>query len=69
MMVDGGEEGQHKADRRFGAYTDLALTTMRNPFEETAEAAVQLLHDLISGRSSEPSHIVLPSQLVQRGSA
>ena len=49
--------------------TDPALTTMRNPFEETAEAAVHLLHDLISGRSSEPSHIVLPSQLVQRGSA
>ena len=49
--------------------TDPALTTMRNPFEETAEAAVQLLHDLISGRSLEPSHIVLPSQLVQRGSA
>ncbi len=49
--------------------TDPALTTMRNPFEETAEAAVHLLHDLISGRSSERSHIVLPSQLVQRGSA
>ena len=49
--------------------TDPALTTMRNPFEETAEAAVHLLHNLISGRSSEPSHIVLPSQLVQRGSA
>ena len=49
--------------------TDPTLTTMRNPFEETAEAAVHLLHDLISGRSSEPSHIVLPSQLVQRGSA
>ena len=49
--------------------TDPALTTMRNPFEETAEAAVHLLHDLISGRSSEPGHIVLPSQLVRRGSA
>jgi DNA-binding LacI/PurR family transcriptional regulator len=49
--------------------TDPTLTTMRNPFEETAEAAVHLLHDLISGRSLEPSHIVLPSQLVRRGSA
>ncbi len=26
MMVDGGEEGQHKADRRFGAYTDLVTS-------------------------------------------
>jgi DNA-binding LacI/PurR family transcriptional regulator len=49
--------------------TDPTLTTMRNPFEETAEVAVHLLHDLISGRSLEPSHIVLPSQLVRRGSA
>lgn len=46
-----------------------ALTTMRNPFEETAEAAVGLLHALISGASTEPRQVVLASALVRRGSA
>jgi len=49
--------------------TDPSLSTMRNPFEETAQAAVTLLADRMSGRSVEPQHIVLPSRLVRRGSA
>lgn len=49
--------------------TDPSLTTMRNPFEETAQAAVNLLYDRMLGRSAEPRRVVLPSQLVRRGSA
>jgi DNA-binding LacI/PurR family transcriptional regulator len=49
--------------------TEPSLTTMRNPFEETAEAAVSLLHDRMLGRSSDPEQVVIPSQLVRRGSA
>jgi DNA-binding LacI/PurR family transcriptional regulator len=49
--------------------TEPSLTTMRNPFEETAEEAVRLLYDRMSGHSLEPQHVVLPSQLVRRGSA
>jgi DNA-binding LacI/PurR family transcriptional regulator len=49
--------------------TDPSLSTMRNPFEETAEAAVRLLSDRMSARPVEPQHIVLPSRLVRRGSA
>jgi len=49
--------------------TDPSLTTMRNPFEETAQAAVSLLYDRMSGVSLGPQYVVLPSQLVRRGSA
>ena len=49
--------------------TDPSLTTMSNPFEETAEAAVSLLYDRMSSRSWEPHQVVLPSRLVRRASA
>jgi len=49
--------------------TEPSLTTMRNPFEETAEAAVHLLYERMSGRPSGPRHLLLPSLLVRRGSA
>jgi DNA-binding LacI/PurR family transcriptional regulator len=44
------------------------LTTMRNPFEESAVEAVSILDDMMSGRSG-PRQVVLPTFLVPRGSA
>jgi DNA-binding LacI/PurR family transcriptional regulator len=49
--------------------TDPPLTTVRNPFREFAVEAVNILDDLISGRVTEPRHVVLPTELVLRGSA
>jgi len=49
--------------------TDPPLTTVRNPFAETALEAVRILDDLLSGRATEPSHVILPTELVVRDSA
>jgi DNA-binding LacI/PurR family transcriptional regulator len=48
--------------------TDPPLTTVRNPFERTAVEAVRILEDMITGRSSGPEHVVLPTELVLRAS-
>lgn len=49
--------------------TDPPLTTVHNPFREFAVEAVRILDDLISGRLSHPKQVVLPTELVVRGSA
>ncbi len=49
--------------------TEPSLTTMRNPFEETAEVAIRLLCDAMSAPGAVPQHVVLPAQLVRRASA
>jgi DNA-binding LacI/PurR family transcriptional regulator len=46
-----------------------ALTTMRNPIEQTALEALQILDDQIAGRVRQPVHVLLSSELVERGSA
>ena len=46
-----------------------ALTTMRNPIEQTALEALNILDDQIAGRVRRPVHVVLSSELVERGSA
>jgi DNA-binding LacI/PurR family transcriptional regulator len=46
-----------------------ALTTMRNPIEQTALEALQTLDDQIAGRIRRPVHVLLSSELVQHGSA
>jgi DNA-binding LacI/PurR family transcriptional regulator len=46
-----------------------ALTTMRNPIEQTALEALQILDDQIAGRIRQPVHVLLSSELVERGSA
>jgi DNA-binding LacI/PurR family transcriptional regulator len=46
-----------------------ALTTMRNPIEQTALEALQLLDDHIGGRIHQPVHVLLRSELVERSSA
>jgi DNA-binding LacI/PurR family transcriptional regulator len=46
-----------------------ALTTMRNPIEQTALEALRILDDQIAGRVRRPVHLLLSSELVERGSA
>ena len=46
-----------------------ALTTMRNPIEQTALQALQILDDQIAGRIHQPVHVLLSSELVERSSA
>jgi DNA-binding LacI/PurR family transcriptional regulator len=46
-----------------------ALTTMRNPIEQTALEALQILDDQIAGRIRQPVHVLLSSELVERSSA
>ena len=45
------------------------LTTMRNPIEQTALEALQILDDQIAGRIHQPVHVLLSSELVERSSA
>jgi len=45
-----------------------ALTTMRNPIEQTALEALRILDDQIAGRVRPPVHLLLSSELVERGS-
>jgi DNA-binding LacI/PurR family transcriptional regulator len=47
---------------------DPALTTMRNPIEQTALEALRILDDQIAGRVRRPVHMLLSSELVERGS-
>jgi DNA-binding LacI/PurR family transcriptional regulator len=43
-------------------------TTMRNPIEQTALEALQILDDQIAGRVRRPVRLLLSSELVERGS-
>jgi len=45
-----------------------ALTTVRHPFRDLAEAAVRLLHGLIEGKGGLKTRLELPSELVVRAS-
>jgi len=46
-----------------------ALTTMRNPIEQTALQALRILDDQIDGRVRPPVHVLLSSELAERPSA
>jgi DNA-binding LacI/PurR family transcriptional regulator len=46
-----------------------ALTAMRNPIEQTALQALEILDDQLAGRLRTPVHVLLSSELVERGSA
>ncbi len=48
---------------------DPPLTTVHNPFEETAVEAVRILDELMAGRQASPLHVVLSTELVVRSSA
>jgi LacI family transcriptional regulator len=45
-----------------------ALTTVRQPIRQLGSTAGELLTELISGRRRAPRHVLLPSELVVRGS-
>ena len=47
----------------------LALTTIRNPIEQTATEALRILDDQMAGLVHTPVHLVLGSELVERSSA
>ncbi|HET7012981.1 MAG TPA: LacI family DNA-binding transcriptional regulator [Streptosporangiaceae bacterium] len=48
---------------------DPPLTTIHQPFEQSAAEAVRILNELIAGLHSEPQHVLMPTKLVCRGSA
>ncbi len=48
--------------------TPIGLTTIRQPLRQKGSAAIDLLLDLIEGRTSGPQHITLPTQLIVRES-
>jgi DNA-binding LacI/PurR family transcriptional regulator len=48
---------------------DPPLTTVRHPCEDIAMEALRILDDHMEGRSSEPEHVVLPTEFVRRKSA
>lgn len=56
-------------DSAAATMVEPALTTMRNPIEQTALEALQILDDHMAGRVSRPVHVVLSSELVIRASA
>jgi DNA-binding LacI/PurR family transcriptional regulator len=49
--------------------TEPAMTTMRNPVEQSALEALRILDDQIAGRVRRPVHVLLSSELVERDSA
>lgn len=55
-------------DSTSATMTDPPLTTVRNPFEESAVEAVRILDGLIDGDDA-PRHVFLPTELVLRGTA
>ncbi len=55
-------------DSAAAAMAEPPLTTMHNPLAESAVEAVNILHDLMRGRSG-PRQVVLPTVLVRRDSA
>lgn len=55
-------------DISFAAFSDPPLTTIAQPAEEFGRKAVELLLAVLEGRLSEIPHLILPFQLISRGS-
>jgi LacI family transcriptional regulator len=49
--------------------TDPPLTTMRQPFDEMAEALSDLLLSRIAGNVRRDEHVTCPTELISRDSA
>lgn len=56
-------------DSAAATMAEPALTTMRNPIEQSALEALRILDDQIAGRVQPPVHVLLSSELVERSSA
>lgn len=65
MIASSGLPPNHSST----AVGQRALTTMRNPIEQTALEALKILDDQITGRVGKPVHVVLSSELVERAAA
>jgi DNA-binding LacI/PurR family transcriptional regulator len=48
---------------------DPPLTTIHQPFEESAGEAIRILNELIAGLHTEPQHVLMPTNLIRRASA
>jgi LacI family repressor for deo operon, udp, cdd, tsx, nupC, and nupG len=55
-------------DIAFSAFSDPPLTTIAQPAEEFGHTAVSMLIDLLEGKISEASKVIMPFELVVRGS-
>lgn len=55
-------------DINFAAYSDPPLTTIAQPAEEFGRTAVSLLIDVLQGRMTKAAKVILPFELVIRGS-
>ncbi|WP_367125325.1 LacI family DNA-binding transcriptional regulator [Streptomyces phytohabitans] len=56
-------------DSAMARQMDPPLTTVRQPIEEMGRTMARVLLDQIRERSAERPHVVLPTELVRRGSA
>lgn len=56
-------------DSAIARHTDPPLTSVRQPTADMGGNMARLLLDAISGRSTGPQHLVLPTELVRRRSA
>jgi LacI family transcriptional regulator len=50
------------------SYTDIPLTTIRQPIQRVGEVAAQTLFELIQDPTASPRRVVLPTELVVRAS-
>jgi DNA-binding LacI/PurR family transcriptional regulator len=48
---------------------DPPLTTIHQPFEQSAAEAVRILTELIAGLHDEPQHLLMPTGMIRRSSA
>jgi DNA-binding LacI/PurR family transcriptional regulator len=55
-------------DSAAATMVEPALTTMRNPIEQTGLEALRILDDQIAGRVRRPVRMLLSSELIERGS-
>lgn len=56
-------------DSAAAVLADPPLTTMHQPFEQSAAESVRILNELIAGLHAEPQHLLMPTRLVRRESA
>lgn len=56
-------------DSAAAVQVDPPLTTIHQPFEQSAAEAVRILTELIAEPGASPQHVVMPTRLVRRSSA
>ncbi|BCB80840.1 LacI family DNA-binding transcriptional regulator [Phytohabitans flavus] len=55
-------------DRSFATHTTPPLTTVRMPLHDTGHSAAKMLFAMISGEPLPTRRVILPTEIVQRGS-